>query len=178
MLGNFSATVRKPDQTLVNAARRGKQGGVGAHRAGDYHSTVPSAVSTDNVVERQLGAADHSLEWLTPGIRADMSDGERFTHSPANLRLADSLNRMDHLPRRCIGWKRLGRLPCEAVAVRRSSRNVSCGLQGQANSWREVRVRVLASRRHRVARVPKPRSLVSLRYYFLGMARRSVGWEN
>lgn len=49
---------------------------------------MPTAVSIDDMVERQLWTADDFLEWLAPGVHADLIDGEKFRHSPVNLRHA------------------------------------------------------------------------------------------
>jgi len=84
---------------------------------------VPTAVSIDNVVERQLWTAEDFLEWLKPGIHADLIDGEKFMHSPVNLKHADLLNFLDRLLGLYIEHKKLGRLYREVVAVRLSSRN-------------------------------------------------------
>ena len=65
---------------------------------------MPTAVSIDNVVERQLWTADDFLGWLEPGIHADLIDGEKFMHSPVNLRHARLLNFMDHLMRSYLAF--------------------------------------------------------------------------
>lgn len=80
-------------------------------------------MSIDNVLERQLWTAEDFLEWLEPGIHADLIDGEKFMHSPVNLRHAKLLNFLDHLLRSYIERKKLGELYREVVAVRLSSRN-------------------------------------------------------
>lgn len=85
---------------------------------------MPTAVSLSDVEERQLWTAEDFLEWLKPGVHADLIDGEKFMHSPVNLRHADLLNFLDHLLRSYIERKKLGRLYREVVAVRLSSRNV------------------------------------------------------
>jgi len=85
---------------------------------------VPTIVSIDNVVERPLWTADEFLDWLEPGIHADLIDGEKARHSPVNLRHARSLNFLDHLLRNYLERRRLGELHREVVAVRLSSRNV------------------------------------------------------
>ncbi len=69
-------------------------------------------------------AAEDFLEWLEPGIHADLIDGEKFMHSPVYLRHADLLNFLDHLVRSYIAHRKLGRLYRGVVAVRLSSRNV------------------------------------------------------
>jgi Uma2 family endonuclease len=81
-------------------------------------------VSIDRVVERQLWTADDFLEWLQPGIQADLIAGEKFMHSPVNLRHARLLNFLDRLLAAYIERRNLGQLFREVVAVRLSSRNV------------------------------------------------------
>jgi Uma2 family endonuclease len=81
-------------------------------------------VSIDNRIERPLWTAEEFLDWLEPGIHADLIDGERFMHSPVNLRHADLLNFVHVLLALFIERKKLGRLYREVVAVRLSSRNV------------------------------------------------------
>lgn len=89
----------------------------------DYISTVPTAVSLDHEVERQLWTAEDFLEWLAPGIHADLIDGEKSMHSPVNFRHANLLNFLDPLMRAYLERTRLGQLYREVVAVRLSSRN-------------------------------------------------------
>jgi hypothetical protein len=86
--------------TIARLGRRSKAGStVDAPFPPDYASIVPTAVSIDHEVERQLWTAEDFLEWLAPGIHADLIDGEKFMHSPVNLRHARLLNFLDHLVR-------------------------------------------------------------------------------
>jgi len=71
-----------------------------------------------------LWTADQFLDWLEPGLHADLIDGEKFMHSPVNLRHADLLNFMDCLLRCYVEQQGLGKLYREVVAVRLGSRNV------------------------------------------------------
>ena len=64
------------------------------------------------------------MNWLKPGVHADLIYGEKFMHSPVNLRHADLLNFLDCLLRLYIERQKLGKLYREVVAVRLSSRNV------------------------------------------------------
>lgn len=43
-------------------------------------------------VERKLWTATDFLEWLKPGVHADLIDGETLLHSPVNFRHARLLN--------------------------------------------------------------------------------------
>ena len=85
---------------------------------------MPTLVSISDKVERQLWTADEFLDWLQPGIHADLIDGEKFMRSPVNLKHADLINYVDHLLRSYIELKNLGRLYREVVAVRLSVREV------------------------------------------------------
>jgi Uma2 family endonuclease len=81
-------------------------------------------VAIDNAVEWKLWTAEEFLEWLQPGVHADLIDGEKFMHSPVNLRHADLLNFLHLLLALYIEHRKLGRLYREVVAVKLSSRNV------------------------------------------------------
>ncbi len=89
-----------------------------------YDLPMPTHVSVDRQVERELWTASEFLGWLKPGLHADLIDGERFMHSPVSLRHADLLNFVDGLLRSCIDLRGLGKLYREVVAVRLSARNV------------------------------------------------------
>jgi len=75
-------------------------------------------------VERQIWTAEEFLDWLEPGVHADLIDGEKFMHSPVILKHADLLDFMDRLLAAFIERKGLGKLYREVVAVRLSTRNV------------------------------------------------------
>ncbi len=46
-----------------------------------------------------LLTSEEFLDWLEPGVQADLIGGEVFMHSPVNLRHARLLNFLDHLLR-------------------------------------------------------------------------------
>lgn len=81
-------------------------------------------VSIDEAVERRLWSAGEFLDWLEPGVHADLIDGEKHMHSPVNLRHARLLNFLDPLLRLFIERRQLGQLYREVFAVRLGSRNV------------------------------------------------------
>ncbi len=85
---------------------------------------MPTLVSVSARAERALWTANEFLDWLEPGVHADLINGVRFMHSPVSLRHADLLNFVDHLLRNYIEKKRLGKLYREVVAVRLAERNV------------------------------------------------------
>ena len=85
---------------------------------------MPTRVSAAIDLERDLLTAEDFLEWLEPGRRADLLDGEIFMHSPVSIRHAELLNFLDRLLGTYVDRHRLGRLYREVVAVRLSSRNV------------------------------------------------------
>jgi Uma2 family endonuclease len=90
----------------------------------DSFPIMPTLVSVSNAIERSLWTAEDFLDWLQPGIHADLIDGEKFMHSPVNLRHADLLNFLDNLLRLHIEEHDLGLLYRECVAVRLSARNL------------------------------------------------------
>jgi Uma2 family endonuclease len=85
---------------------------------------MPTLVSVTDKVERELWTATDFLEWLKPGVHADLIDGEKFMHSPVNLRHARLLNFLHHLMDLYVQRKKLGEVHREVVAVRLSTRNV------------------------------------------------------
>lgn len=64
------------------------------------------------------------MDWLEPGIKADLIQGEIFMQSPVNLRHARLINFLDHLLRSFLEEKPAGELHRETFAVRLSARNV------------------------------------------------------
>ncbi len=85
---------------------------------------MPTTVPIASTQEARLWTAEEFLEALEPGMHADLIGGDKFMHSPVNLRHADLLNFLDPLLRGYIETKKLGRLYREVVAVRLSLRNV------------------------------------------------------
>jgi Uma2 family endonuclease len=72
--------------------------------------------------ERGLLTSEEFLDWLEPGLHADLIDGEIVMHSPVNLDHATLLNFMDRLLGGYIEEADLGVLHRETVAVRLSVR--------------------------------------------------------
>ena len=88
-------------------------------------TSMPTSISPDPPqVERQLLTAEEFLDWLEPGVFADLIDGETFMHSPVSLRHANLANFLDRLLAAYIEQNRLGQLHRESVAVRLQSRHV------------------------------------------------------
>jgi len=85
---------------------------------------MPTMVSESDKVERKLWTARDFLEWLKPGVQADLIDGEKFMHSPVNFRHARLLNYLHHLMDLYVQHQRIGEVHREVVAVRLSTRNV------------------------------------------------------
>ena len=69
-----------------------------------------------------LLTSEEFLDWLEPGIYADLIGGFIHMHSPVRLNHADLLNFLDNLLRQYIEEQQLGKLYREAVAVRLSPR--------------------------------------------------------
>ena len=89
-----------------------------------YHESMPTVVTITDKEQRQLWTAEDFLEWLEPGVHADLIDGERFMHSPVNFKHARLVGFLDRLLAAYVEQKKLGELHREVVAVRLSSRNV------------------------------------------------------
>jgi Uma2 family endonuclease len=85
---------------------------------------MATTVSMSDTEQHSLLTAEEFLEWLKPGVLADLIDGEIVMHSPVSLNHANLLNFVDHLLRSYIELKKLGRLYREVVAVRLSVRQV------------------------------------------------------
>jgi len=69
-----------------------------------------------------LLTSEEFLDWLQPGIRADLIGGEISMHSPVQLRHANLVNFMERLLAGYIEERDLGVLHREVVAVRLSLR--------------------------------------------------------
>ncbi len=67
--------------------------------------------------------SEEFLDWLEPGIHADLIGGEIFMHSPVNLKHAEMMNFVDRLLAAHIESHDLGKLHREQVAVRLSARD-------------------------------------------------------
>ena len=69
-----------------------------------------------------LLTSEEFLDWLQPGIHADLIGGFIHMHSPVRFNHARLLNFLDHLLRSYIEEEHLGELHREVVAVRLSPR--------------------------------------------------------
>jgi Uma2 family endonuclease len=85
---------------------------------------MPTLVSPHSHIERELWTDEEFLDWLEPGVHADLIGGERAMHSPVSLRHANLLNDLDFLIRHWMADGGGGRLYREVVAVRLGTRNV------------------------------------------------------
>ena len=85
---------------------------------------MPTLVSECAQVERELWTDEDFLDWLQPGVHADLIGGERAMHSPVSLKHADLLNALDLRIRQWMAAGGGGKLYREVVAVRLSARNV------------------------------------------------------
>lgn len=71
---------------------------------------------------RRLLTSEEFLDWLEPGVRADLLDGKIFMHSPVNLRHGALLNFIDRLLGLYLEHEDLGILHREQIAIRLDSR--------------------------------------------------------
>jgi Uma2 family endonuclease len=85
---------------------------------------MPVSSATAPPKDQRLLTAEEFLDWLQPGVHADLINGEIVMHSPVNLRHADLLNFVDRLLAGYIEAHKLGRLYREVVAVRLGPRQV------------------------------------------------------
>ena len=85
---------------------------------------MPTTSTISPAAGQRLWTDEEFLEWLQPGVHADLIDGEKTMHSPVNLKHARLLNFLDRLLGAYIEQKKLGELHREVVAVRLSTRNV------------------------------------------------------
>jgi Uma2 family endonuclease len=70
-----------------------------------------------------LVSSEQFLDWLEPGIHADLIAGQIFMHSPVSFRHARYVNFLDSLMRQYIEEFELGELHRETVAVRLGPRD-------------------------------------------------------
>ncbi len=85
---------------------------------------MPATISPELAPQVSLWTADEFLDWLEPGVLADLISGERIMHSPVSLQHARLLNFLDHLLRAYLAERKLGELYREVVAVRLGPRDV------------------------------------------------------
>src|SRR3954467_755073 len=83
---------------------------------------MATAMARQETSEQRLLTSEEFLDWLQPGVFADLIGGEIVMHSPVNLRHARLINFVDHLIRAYIEHQDLGELHRESVAVRLSVR--------------------------------------------------------
>lgn len=85
---------------------------------------MPTSVAIAQGSEWELWTADDFLEWLEPGVFADLIDGKRFMHSPVHLRHAKLVDFVRTLLKHYVEHRDDGIGLSEVWAVRLSSRNV------------------------------------------------------
>ena len=80
---------------------------------------------TTTSIAHELWTSDEFLDWLEPGVFADLIDGEILMHSPVSLLHANLTNFLDRLLAAYIEHKGLGGVVHrEVIAVRMSQRSV------------------------------------------------------
>lgn len=85
---------------------------------------MPTTVATGKNVEWQLLTADEFLDWLQPGVFADLIDGEKLMHSPVHLKHARLVRFTRALLEQYIERRSLGEMLSEVWAVRLDARTV------------------------------------------------------
>ena len=76
------------------------------------------------VPDSRLWTAAEFLDWLEPGVKADLIDGDKHMHSPVHIKHARLLNFLQILLSLYVESRKLGEVHREMVAVRLSVRNV------------------------------------------------------
>ena len=80
---------------------------------------------TTTSIAHELWTADEFLDWLEPGVLADLIDGEILMHSPVSLLHGNLTNFLDRLLAAFVEHKGLGGVVHrEVIAVRMSQRSV------------------------------------------------------
>ena len=74
--------------------------------------------------EARLWTAEEFLDWLDPGVKAELIDGEKHMHFPVNLKHARLTNFFHMLIALYVEHRKLGEVHRELVAIRLSPRNV------------------------------------------------------
>lgn len=85
---------------------------------------MPTLAATSPVPEARLWTAEEFLDWLEPGVKADLIDGDKHMHSPVHIKHARLMNFMDRLLGPYVETRKLGEVHREVVAIRLSARNV------------------------------------------------------
>ena len=80
---------------------------------------------TTTSIAHELWTADEFLDWLEPGVFADLIDGEILMHSPVSLPHGNLTNFLDRLLASFIEQRGIGGVVHrEVIAVRLSQRSV------------------------------------------------------
>ena len=85
---------------------------------------MPTLAATSPLPESRLWTAEEFLDWLEPGVKADLIDGDKYMHSPVHIKHARLMNFMDRLLGPYVETRKLGEVHREVVAVRLSARSV------------------------------------------------------
>jgi len=103
--------------TLAPAPRRPLQNGRTRPHAASFRRSPPRPAG------RPLVSSEHFLDWLQPGIHADLIAGQIFTRSPVSYHHALYVNFLDRLMRNYIEEFDLGVLLRETSAIRLGPRD-------------------------------------------------------
>lgn len=85
-------------------------------------SVAPPKPAKPGQASPRLTSSEEFLNWLQPGVHADLIGGEIHMHSPVSIRHAQMVNFMDHLLRSHLDQSQAGVLFRETVAFRLSVR--------------------------------------------------------
>lgn len=85
---------------------------------------MPTNVATGRTSQRELLSAEEFLDWLQPGVFADLIDGEKYMHSPVHIKHATLVDFVRTLMRLHVESRDAGLVLGEVWAVRLGSRSV------------------------------------------------------
>jgi Uma2 family endonuclease len=88
-------------------------------------ATAPNIQSgAQDSIESAFLTSEQFLEWLEPGVQADLISGSIFMHSPVNRRHSNLLSFIDRVLGTFIDIKKLGELHREGFVIRLAQRDV------------------------------------------------------
>jgi Uma2 family endonuclease len=85
---------------------------------------MPTVASIEKNRLHEFFTAEEFLDWLKPGVFADLINGRKVMHSPVSIAHGRLTNFLDRLLASYIDRKKLGELHRAAITIRLNNRNV------------------------------------------------------
>jgi Uma2 family endonuclease len=85
---------------------------------------MPTIVSIEKDRLHEFFTAEEFLDWLQPGVFADLINGRKVMHSPVSIAHGRLANFLDRLLAAYVDKNQLGELHRETIAIRLNNRNV------------------------------------------------------